>query len=217
MPEPLTLVTSLLMPNSFSQPRYWPANASLSSISSKASSESFGSFLRRFFTAGTGLKPMTEGLQAPRPAERILAIGFKPSSLAFSADIIIKAEAPSLRPEELPAVTLPVLGINAGGRDCNCSMVNPGRKCSSLSKITGGLPFFWGISTGTISSLKSPSLVARSTLLWLRRATSSISSRLMFKSCAINSAVCPMMYGFPFRLSKGWPDLTGQVSSSGMT
>ncbi len=46
---------------------------------------------------------------------------------------------------------------------------------------------------GTISSLKSPSFVARSALLWLRRATMSISSREMLYFWAMISAVCPMM------------------------
>jgi len=46
--------------------------------------------------------------------------------------------------EQLQALP-PVFWINAGGRACNCSMVMPGRKCSYLSKIIGGLPFFWGI------------------------------------------------------------------------
>ncbi len=34
-----------------------------------------------------------------------------------------------------------------------------------LVKDDGWFAFFWGISTGTISSLKSPSLVARSTFV----------------------------------------------------
>ena len=88
------------------------------------------------------------------------------------------ALAPSFTPEEFPAVTLPTFGMKAGGNAASASLVRPGRKCSSRAKTAGGFPFFWGISTGTISAAKSPSSVARSALLWLRRATSSISSRV---------------------------------------
>src|SRR5690606_20162605 len=128
---------------------------------------------RRFRTAGVGLRPITAGWQAPRPTALILAKGDIPSSRALSADIMITALAPSLIPEEFPAVTLPILGINAGGNLARSSLVSPGRKCSSLSKMTGGFPLGWGIFMGTISSLKSPDKVALSTLLWLLKATSS--------------------------------------------
>ena len=54
-------VISRLMPNSRSHPRYWAAKASLSSMSSKSSSLNLGFLLSRSLTAGTGLRPMTEG------------------------------------------------------------------------------------------------------------------------------------------------------------
>jgi len=149
--------------------------------------------LKRSSIAGTGLNPMTEGWHAPRPTAFIRAIGWIPSSVALSVDMMIIALDPSLMPEEFPAVSFPISGIKAGGSLASWSIVRPGRKCSSLSKIMGGCPFLVGISIDTISSLKSPSIVALSVLLWLRRATSSIFSRLMLCSCAMNSAVCPIL------------------------
>ena len=54
------------------------------------------------------------GSRAPIPEGVLLAIGFNPSDLAFSMDVVTRAVEPSLMPLELPAVTVPVLGINAG-------------------------------------------------------------------------------------------------------
>ncbi len=211
IPDPFTLVISRFKPRSISQPKYCAAKASLSSINSKSSSFKPGFLLKRSLTAGTGLRPITDGWQAPRPTALILAMGVRPSSSAFSADIMTMALDPSLIPEELPAVTFPILGIKPGGRPASFSMVIPGLKCSSLSKIIGGF-FLCGTSMGTISSLKSPFFVARSALLWLRRATSSIASRLILCSCAINSAVCPIIYGLPLNSSRGIPSFKGPSS-----
>ena len=114
-PEPLTLVISRFRPSSRSQPRYWAAKASLTSMSSK--SESLRpERSRRFRTAGTGLSPMTEGWQPPRPTALIRARGVTPSSPAFSADMMIMALAPSLTPEELPRRDLARLGDESRGQ-----------------------------------------------------------------------------------------------------
>ena len=127
-------------------------------------------------------------LRSHNEAERATQDG----SFALSADIRTMPVEPSLMPLELPAVTVPISGTKAGGSLRSISMVMPGRKCSSLSKISGGF-FLWGTSTGTISSVKEPSWVARSASLWLLSATSSISSRFIPRCWAMNSAVCPMM------------------------
>ena len=57
--------------------------------------------------AGTGAIPIILGSTPTAAAPRIFAIGFIPSSSAFSAAIITRADAPSFLPDALPAVTYP--------------------------------------------------------------------------------------------------------------
>jgi hypothetical protein len=63
-------------------------------------------------------------------------------------------------PDALPAVTEPSF-LNAGFSAASFSAVVPARGYSSVSTSIGS-PFFCGITTGTISSLNRPSLIARS-------------------------------------------------------
>ena len=92
----------------------------------------------------------------PTTAEAtIRAIGFTLCILTPFSDTMSMAAAPSLRPDELPAVTVPSF-LNAGLSFANPSMEVWGFKNSSSLKIIGSA-FLWGISTGTISLSKVPS------------------------------------------------------------
>ena len=88
----------------------------------------------------------------------ILAIGSTPSDLARSAEVTTTADAPSLTPGALPAVTVPP-SLKAGFSLPRDSSEVSSRTGSSVSKITGG-PFLCLISTGTISSRNFPDLMA---------------------------------------------------------
>ena len=68
------------------------------------------------------------------------------------------AEAPSLSPLALAAVTVPSF-LNAGLSFAAIAMVESGRGCSSVSKIFGS-PFRCGMLTGTISCLNFPAEMA---------------------------------------------------------
>ncbi len=65
--------------------------------------------------------PISSGLTPATAMARIRAIGFKPSSRAFSSDITRSAAAPTLIGELLPAVTDPPSGLKAGGRAASAS------------------------------------------------------------------------------------------------
>src|SRR5207248_1551022 len=84
----------------------------------------------------------------PTPATALPAnapSGSTPSSRAFSSEAITSAAAPSLIPEELPAVTVPP-SRKAGLSAASFSAVVSGRGCSS--RVTS--------PTGTSSSAKRP-------------------------------------------------------------
>jgi hypothetical protein len=68
---------------------------------------------------------------------------------------IITAAAPSQIPLALPAVTVPLSLIKTAGNLEICSIVDCGRGCSSVSKLSS-TPFFPLVFTGSISSLKKP-------------------------------------------------------------
>ena len=108
--------------------RYWAAKASLISIRSK-SSNFMPLRLKRSATAGTGDSPIMDGWQPPLPVAAIFASGWILRSLAFSADMMTMAADPSFMPLELPAVTLPISGTNAGGSFWRSAGVSPGLKC----------------------------------------------------------------------------------------
>ncbi len=61
------------------------------------------------------------------------AFGCKFNACARSADIIIIAEAPSESAEEVPAVTVPPLGLNTGRNAASFSNEVSGRMTSSIS------------------------------------------------------------------------------------
>ncbi len=102
------------------------ANASLSSTKSISLSFMPARF-RAFFVAGTGPVPITAGSTPTTAVATIRTSGFSPSSLAFSSDMISRAAAPSLSGELLPAVTVPIPGMNAGLSDARLSMVESAR------------------------------------------------------------------------------------------
>ena len=98
--------------------------------------------------------PMILGGTPPAANPKIRALGSRPCSLAASSEAIIRAQEPSLIPDELPAVTEPS-SLKAERSFFKPSIVEPDRKCSSLSKIMLS-PLRCGISTARISSAKSP-------------------------------------------------------------
>src|SRR5882757_2253732 len=57
-----------------------------------------------FWVAGTGPIPMTRGGTPADTAARMRARGTRPLALAAASEATIMAQAPSLMPEELPAV-----------------------------------------------------------------------------------------------------------------
>jgi hypothetical protein len=59
------------------------------------------------------------------------AMGWSPRALARSRDITRRPEAPSEMAEELPAVTVPLLGSKAGLRAARASRVASSRITSS--------------------------------------------------------------------------------------
>ncbi len=137
--------------------------------------------------AGAGPKPMMRGATPATAAATTRAFGSNPNFFAASADATSTAQAPSLTPEALPAVTVPSGLTTPLSLDSDSSVVSA-RGCSSLS-TTSGLPFFCGIVTGTISSARRPSFIAAAARCWLRSAKVSWSAREILKSAATFSAV----------------------------
>ena len=165
---PLTFTFAMSSPSSRITARDWAAKASFSSIMPISSSVSpaFSSTLR---TAGTGPMPMTRGSTPTMAWATMRAIGLTPSSFTFSPLISSRAAPASLRPHELPAVTLPLpLVRNTGLSLARPSMV-VALGCSSVSNTMGSF-FRWGITTGTISSLNTPAATASAALRWLWKA-----------------------------------------------
>ena len=74
--------------------------------------------------------PITRGSTPATALPTNAPSGSMPSSRAFSSDAITSAAAPSLMPDELPAVTVPPLR-NAGFSAASFSSVVSGRGCSS--------------------------------------------------------------------------------------
>lgn len=89
--------------------------------------------------------------------------------------MMIRALAPSLRPDALPAVHLPIFGTNAGGSfgEVLEGDARPGsaRPCRIPWAAFGLRDFHAHDLVGEVAFLRS----ARSTLLWLLSATTSIS------------------------------------------
>jgi hypothetical protein len=96
------------------------------------------------------------------------------------------AAAPSLRAQQLPAVTTPS-GRNTGSSWETASRVTPARGPSSRETSVPS-----GVVTGVISRAQKPSLIAFSARFWDLTPNSSSSSRLSPRSRATFSAVCPI-------------------------
>ena len=105
--------------------------------------------------AGTGPIPIIEG-STPASAYpvKVASIG-KFKVLATSLVVKITAAAPSLMPEEFPAVTTPSF-LKAGLREPRDSTVVSGRINSSLSIEMTCFVFLFVISIGVISLSKAP-------------------------------------------------------------
>ena len=114
----------------------------------------------------------------------------RPSWLARASLINITAAAPSFSAEALPAVTVPSF-LKAARRPPRDSAVVSPRGCSSVSTIFGS-PLRCGTSTGVISFLKRPSLMAAAAFRWEAAAKASWASRLRLYFCARFSAVMPI-------------------------
>ena len=83
----------------------------------------------------------------------------------------MSAHAPSLMPDALPAVIVPV-GLTMGFNFASPSSVVSGRGCSSRCTQMGS-PFFCGTFTGTISSARRPDSTPAAARCWLRHANAS--------------------------------------------
>ena len=186
-PLGLTRASSSASPRSRSTARPWAAKASFSSITSICASVKpvWASTLR---TAGAGPKPMMRGATPAVAMPTMRAFGVKPCAPAAASEAIKSAQAPSLTPEALPAVT-----VNSGPLTplslTSISSVVSGRGCSSVSK-TSGSPFLRGTSTGINSSAKRPAACAAAQRCCERSANASWSAREMLNSWATLSAVC---------------------------
>jgi hypothetical protein len=125
---------------------------------------------------------MISGRIAATDEATIRAFGCRPSRSAFSADITSTAAAPSLSGHELPAVTVPFSGSNAGLSSASFSIVVPGRGPSSRATSP----------TGTISASKWPLSRASTARFCECIAHSSCASRLTLQRRATFSAVRPI-------------------------
>ena len=114
------------------------------------------------------------------------AIGVMPSSSARARDITTAAAAPSLSGQEFPAVTRPFL------RNTVRSPASLSRVVSALGPSSSVMVSPEASGTGMISRAKIPSLPASTARMWLCRAYSSISSRVMPYLSATFSAVTPI-------------------------
>ena len=80
---------------------------------------------------GSGRCPSPPGRRRRRPSTTTRASGFRPSARARSASTSSTADAPSLMPELLPAVTDPPSRLNAGLSFASASADVSARGCSS--------------------------------------------------------------------------------------
>src|SRR5206468_8646620 len=111
----------------------WGANGSFHSMGSMAVARrpARGSALR---DGGMGPRPMQDGSTPALAAARVLAIGRALSRWARDSDIITRHAAPSLRGDELPAVTVPSFS-KAGFSAASFSRLVSARAPSSVSQV----------------------------------------------------------------------------------
>ncbi|MMZ62189.1 hypothetical protein D1872_243840 [compost metagenome] len=155
---PFTFVFSIGNPSSRIQANACEAKASFNSNTSMWSIDIFISF-NSLRIATTGPIPITSGATPPQAKWTIRPSGFIPYSFTFSSLISSTAAAPSLMPDEFPAVTEPFLR-KAGFSFPNASIVTSRRGCSSCINTTGSR-FGPGTVIGTISSANIQSSIAR--------------------------------------------------------
>ncbi len=189
MPEPFTFsrssTSARVSPHPCRTASTCTAKASLTSIRSR-SSKPIPARSSTLWAAPTGPIPMRDGSHPTAAQLSKKAIGSRPSSSSRSSATTRQAAAASFCCAALPAVTVPpgMIGRSAASD----SSVVSARTPSSRSKTTGS-PLRWGISTGTISSSKSPPAHAAPARCWLRTAYASAASREIEKSDARFSAV----------------------------
>ena len=111
-------------------------------------------------------------------------------SFMLASDTTSTAAAPSLIPEELPAVIVPSCW-KAGLSLASDSAVVSGRGCSSVAQMLSA-PFRSLIATGTISAWNLPSAMALPAFCCEAAAKASCSARGMPYFSAIFSAVAAM-------------------------
>ena len=118
-------------------------------------------------------------------------MGVTPSAFAFSAESTTIAAAPSVMPDEFPAVTVPVFGLKTGGELRQPGQVGVGPRVLVLRELHLALACP-APSPRRSPRANRPSSHARAALCWLRRAKASCSSRGMRYCSARVSAVSPM-------------------------
>ena len=141
--------------------------------------------LSAFFVAGTGPIPIIAGSTPATAIEIIFARGFNPyffNVISLANNI---AAAPSLMPDELPAVTVPSF-VNAGFKEANFSRLVL-RGCSSTSINLSS------ILTPTISSFHLPASNAAKYFSCEANANSSWATLVICHCFATFSAVSPML------------------------
>jgi len=135
MAPPFTFTRSASRPSSAMQGNAWAANASFNSARSMSEADQ-PCLLNALRVARMGPTPMRCGSRPAIAPPTTRAIGSRPSSLPFSSETTRRAAAPSLMPEELPAVTVPSFW-NTGRRRARDSAVVSARGCSSAETMTG--------------------------------------------------------------------------------
>ena len=173
----------------------WAANASLSSTRSSWSTARLArsSALRE---AGIGPRPIVAGSTPATALETMRAIGRHPSSRARASEVTSTAAAPSLMPDELPAVTDPDPSrLKAGLSDASLSRVVSGRGGSSTDTSTPASPFAADAEIGTTSSANRPASWASAQRCCDDSANASCSSLVTPHRSTTFSAVSPMEYG----------------------
>ena len=152
------------IPSSRVTARTCDAKASLSSITSKSAILNLWRPMS-LATAGTAPMPITRGATPALAAPMMRANGLRAYFSTDFSEAISKAAAPSLTPEELPAVTVPSLRKSVGNF-ASFSTVVPARGCSSFATNEVS-PFFCGTGTAMISSAKRPLSCALTARAWL--------------------------------------------------
>ena len=142
-----------------------------------------------FSVAGVGPKPMIRGATPAVAAPRMRATGVRPCFSAASGEAMTSAQAPSLTPEALPAVTEPP--SRKGVFNAASLSIVVWRGCSSVSTTTGS-PLRCGMVTGVISFAIRPDAMAAAARSCERKAKASWPARETLKSSATFSAVSGM-------------------------